>query len=128
MRVKVIAFGNDTESFIEKRINDGVNVIYSDDNNRGKTLVMQGLMYSIGNEPIFPHGFKYKDQYFYSKIELNGDIVFEDELDSGEMQKQIYIASSRALYKNEDDTIKYLEVVPEITNHPDYDRALDAAK
>ncbi|MCO7222729.1 hypothetical protein [Pleionea sp. CnH1-48] len=75
MRVKVIAFGNDTESFIENRINDGVNVIYSDDNNRGKTLVMQGLMYSLGNEQIFPHGFKYKDQYFYSKIELNGELI-----------------------------------------------------
>lgn len=71
MKVKKIAFGNEGASFIEGRLDDGVNVIFSDDNNRGKTLVMQGLMYSLGYESIFPSGFQYKDQYFYSNIFLS---------------------------------------------------------
>jgi hypothetical protein len=72
MLVKKIAFGDETEAFIESRLTDGLNVIYSDDNNRGKTLVMQGFMYSIGYESIFPSSFKYKEKYFYSEIEVNG--------------------------------------------------------
>jgi hypothetical protein len=73
MLVKKIAFGDETEAFIENRLTDGLNVIYSDDNNRGKTLVMQGLMYSLGYESIFPSSFKYKEKYFYSELEVNGD-------------------------------------------------------
>jgi len=71
MLIKKIAFGDKTEAFIESRLTDGLNVIYSDDNNRGKTLVMQGMMYSLGYEAIFPSSFNYKDKYFYSEIEIN---------------------------------------------------------
>lgn len=74
MRIKKIAFGDDSEAFIEERLTDGVNVIFSDDNNRGKTLVMQGLMYSLGYESIFPSSFHYKNKYFYSEIEVDGEI------------------------------------------------------
>lgn len=70
MLVKKIAFGDKSEAFIEERLTDGLNVIYSDDNNRGKTLVIQGLMYSLGYESIFPSSFNYKDKYFYSEIEV----------------------------------------------------------
>ena len=70
MLVKKIAFGDKSEAFIEERLTDGLNVIYSDDNNRGKTLVIQGLMYSLGYESIFPSSFNYKDKYFYSEIEI----------------------------------------------------------
>ncbi len=70
MLIKKIAFGDDEEAFIEGRLTDGLNVIYSDDNNRGKTLVMQGLMYSLGYESIFPSSFDYKNKYFYSEIEI----------------------------------------------------------
>ena len=73
MKIRRIAFGNKVESFVEDRISDEVNVIFSDDNNRGKTLVMQGLMYSLGYESIFPSSFNFRDQYFYSKIERNGE-------------------------------------------------------
>ena len=38
MIVKKIALGNKEEAYIENRLTDGVNIIYSDDNNRGKTL------------------------------------------------------------------------------------------
>jgi len=65
MKVKKIAFGNSQEAFIEDRLKDHLNVIYSDDNNKGKTLVIQGMMYCLGNEPIFPAGFEYKKYYFY---------------------------------------------------------------
>ena len=42
-------FGNKSEAFIERRYQDGINIIFSDENNKGKTLTVQGLMYSIGN-------------------------------------------------------------------------------
>lgn len=63
-----MAFGNEYEAFIEDRFIDGVNIIYSDDNNRGKTLVMQGLMFSLGYDAIFPSSFDYKSYYFYSEV------------------------------------------------------------
>lgn len=72
MRINKIAFGDKEEAFVESRLKDGLNVIFSDDNNRGKTLVMQGLMFSIGYESIFPSSFSYKEKYFYSEIEANG--------------------------------------------------------
>lgn len=35
-------FGNSNEAFIESRFKDGVNVVYSNENNKGKTLLIQG--------------------------------------------------------------------------------------
>ncbi|WP_407332116.1 hypothetical protein [Enterovibrio sp. 27052020O] len=72
MKFKKFGMGNGKEAFFESRLNEKVNVIYSDDNNRGKTLLLQGMLYSIGNNPIFPEGFDYKDYTFYSLIEMNG--------------------------------------------------------
>jgi hypothetical protein len=72
MLIKKVAFGDPSEAFIEKRFESGVNVIFSDDNNRGKTLVMQGMMYSIGYEAIFPSSFDYRDKYFYSEVDVDG--------------------------------------------------------
>lgn len=72
MRINKIAFGDKEEAFVESRLQNGLNVIFSDDNNRGKTLVMQGLMFSLGYESIFPSSFNYKEKYFYSEIEVNG--------------------------------------------------------
>lgn len=74
MHVIKLAIGNSKEAFIENRLTPGLNVIYSDDNNRGKTLITQGLMYSIGNPSIFPNGFDYKNYYFYSKIDISGEV------------------------------------------------------
>ncbi|RUR59496.1 hypothetical protein ELS78_00070 [Aeromonas veronii] len=68
MQIRKMAFGNEYEAFIEDRFIDGVNIIYSDDNNRGKTLVMQGLMFSLGYDAIFPSSFDYKSYYFYSEV------------------------------------------------------------
>jgi hypothetical protein len=76
MKVRKIAFGNSEEAFIEDRLEDHLNIIYSDDNNKGKTLVIQGLMYCLGNEPIFPVGFEYKKYYFYVRFAV-GDNIFD---------------------------------------------------
>lgn len=65
-------FGNKSEAFIERRYKSGTNIIFSNDNNKGKTLTVQGLMYSIGNDPIFPSGFTHQEYYFYSKLNHNG--------------------------------------------------------
>jgi hypothetical protein len=70
--IKKIAFGNIQEAYIEKRLSEKVNIIFSNDNNKGKTLLIQGLLFSMGNEPIFPSGFNYLNYYFYSKINVSG--------------------------------------------------------
>lgn len=72
MKILKTACGNAQESFIEDRFTDGVNVIFSNDNNKGKTIIFQGLMYALGNDPIFPSGFDYKSCYFYTSIEHDG--------------------------------------------------------
>lgn len=75
MYVKKIAIGNTKEAFVENRLTSGFNILFSDDNNRGKTIVIQAMMYALGNEPIFPATFDYKDYYFYLEIEHNDDII-----------------------------------------------------
>ena len=76
MKIKCIALGNAEEAYIEERLTDGVNIIFSDDNNKGKTLVMQGMMYAMGNQPIFPKGFSYRKNFFYCKV-----IVKQEEIE-----------------------------------------------
>jgi hypothetical protein len=70
MKIKKVAFGNSIEAFIENRFGDNVNIIYSNDNNRGKTLLMQSLMYSIGYDSIFPSSFDSNLYFFFSEIEI----------------------------------------------------------
>ena len=76
MIIKKIAVGNYDEAFIENRFQNKTNIIFSNDNNRGKTIVMQSLAHSIGNESIFPSTFESKDYYFYSNIDFE-DLNFE---------------------------------------------------
>jgi hypothetical protein len=73
VKIKKIAFGNKSEAFIEDRFINAVNIIFSKSNNKGKTLLIQGLLFSIGNEPIFPSGFDFKEHYFYSKISIDSN-------------------------------------------------------
>lgn len=75
MIIKSIALGNVKEAYVEEKLTDGVNIIFSDDNNKGKTLVMQGMMYAMGNQPIFPKGFNYRLNYFYCKAEINDEEI-----------------------------------------------------
>lgn len=72
MIIKRFAFGDRTEAFVENRFGRHLNIIFSNDNNKGKTLVLQGIMYSLGNEPIFPAGFNATKYYFYTEFENNG--------------------------------------------------------
>ena len=71
MIIKKIAVGNSEESFIENSISDGFNIISSDDNNKGKTIIIQSLMYALGNEPTFPSSFFYKDYFHYVEFEVD---------------------------------------------------------
>ena len=76
MIIKKIACGSSDEAFIEDRITPNFNIIFSDDNNKGKTIVIQSALYAIGNEPIFPSSFEYRDYYHYVEIELdNGKVL-----------------------------------------------------
>ncbi len=75
MIIKKVAIGNKEESFIENSFNRGINIISSDDNNKGKTILIQSMMYSLGNEPTFPNTFDYKKYYHYIEFELN-DITY----------------------------------------------------
>jgi len=77
MKIKKVGFGDGNEAFIESRFKENVNIIFSEGNNKGKTLLIQGLMYSMGNEPIFPSGFNFKDYHFYSLVQIkNKDYEF----------------------------------------------------
>ena len=74
IKIKTIAIGNNEEAFIEDNFKDGINIIYSNKNNRGKSILIQSIMYAIGNEPVFPtkpKAFYYKNYYFYLDIEIN---------------------------------------------------------
>ena len=61
----------DSEAFVEDGFTDGLYIISSDDNNKGKTIAMQSMMYAIGNEPTFPTTFDYKKYYYYIEFEEN---------------------------------------------------------
>ncbi len=71
MKIVRVGFGNKQEAFIESNLKDGVNVIYSDDNNKGKTLLMQTILFAMGNEAIFPSGFPVNKYYFYTEAYIN---------------------------------------------------------
>lgn len=71
MIIKRIAIGNREEGYIEERFDKGFNIIVSDDNNKGKTIVVQGILYALGNEPAFPVSFNYDDYYYMLLFEEN---------------------------------------------------------
>ena len=65
MKIKRTAVGNRNEAFVENGYTDSLNIISSDDNNKGKTIAIQSMMYALGNEPTFPATFDYKNYYHY---------------------------------------------------------------
>lgn len=69
MKIKSVAVGNREEAFIEKNFSDGLNIMLSDDNNKGKTIVIQSILYALGNKPIFPASFNYKNYLYYLEFE-----------------------------------------------------------
>lgn len=71
--IKAVYIGNSSESFIEDHYSDDMNVIYSLDNNRGKTIVMQGMAYTLGAMPTFPDGFPYREYMYIVDLDVNGN-------------------------------------------------------
>lgn len=73
MIIKQIAIGNEIEGFVESSFSEGFNIISSDDNNKGKTIVIQGILYALGNEPpAFPSSFDYKQYIYILQFEKSG--------------------------------------------------------
>ena len=68
-----MAVGNAEEAFVEEKFTNGLNIISSDDNNKGKTIVMQSMMYALGNEPAFPTTFNFKEYYHFVEIKEGDD-------------------------------------------------------
>lgn len=75
MIIKSIGIGNLEEAYICKEFQKGLNVIWSDDNNKGKTIVIQSIMFCLGNTPAFPTGFEYEDYYYVLVIEQNSELI-----------------------------------------------------
>lgn len=75
MLIKKVAIGNEHEAFIENRFSENVNIISSDDNNRGKTILIQGMMYALGNNPVFPSTFNYTEYYYIVEF-IHNDVTY----------------------------------------------------
>lgn len=71
MIIKRIAVGNNKEAYVENSLTNGVNIISSDDNNKGKTIIIQSMMYCLGNVPVFPASFDYKMYFYYVEFAHN---------------------------------------------------------
>ena len=63
MYIKYVAIGNKEEAFYTDSLTSGFNIISSDDNNKGKTIVIQSCLYAMGNNPAFPSSFDFKNHY-----------------------------------------------------------------
>jgi len=46
----------------------------------------------------------------------------------GVLIKELRLLARSVFIIDRDDKIKYIEVVPEITNHPDYEKAIEVVK
>ena len=76
MILKAIYITNGKEAFVYDSFDKGINLIHSDDNNKGKTIVTQGIMYALGNVPNFPKGFENFENYFFIVTIENNDKEF----------------------------------------------------
>lgn len=47
MIIHKVALGNNEEAFIEDTFSDGLNILLSDDNNKGKTIITQSMLLVI---------------------------------------------------------------------------------
>ena len=75
MIVRAIYVGNKEEAYVNDRFQEGLNVISSDDNNKGKTIVIQSIMYCLGNVPGFPASFPVDKYYYILHIEVDDRLV-----------------------------------------------------
>ncbi len=75
MQIRKVIVGNKEDAFIENRFSEGINIISSDDNNKGKTIIIQSMMYAMGNDPIFPSSFPFQEYYHIVELEINGENI-----------------------------------------------------
>ena len=75
IRVKTVYIGNESESYIQDGFTDGLNIITSEDNHVGKTIVMQSIMFALGADAMFPSSFKYKQYLFIVDLEIDGQEI-----------------------------------------------------
>ncbi|RJE47196.1 MULTISPECIES: hypothetical protein [unclassified Dehalobacter] len=75
MIVRAIFIGNTDEAYAFENFNSGLNIIFSDDNNKGKTIVIQSIMYCLGNIPAFPTSFAYEKYFHILYVEHNEELV-----------------------------------------------------
>lgn len=75
MIIKAIFIGNSEEAYINEEFQNGLNIVSSDDNNKGKTIVIQAIMYCLGNIPVFPASFDYENYYYILHIENHKKLV-----------------------------------------------------
>lgn len=73
INVKSVYIGNETESYIQDGFtSEGVNIISSDENHVGKTIVMQAIMYAMGADAQFPASFRSKLYVFIVDLDVDG--------------------------------------------------------
>ena len=75
IKVEAVYIGDQTSSFVQKGFSDGVNIINSDDNHVGKTIVMQSMMYVLGYDAMFPKSFDSKQYYFIVDLKIDGQPI-----------------------------------------------------
>lgn len=73
--IKAVYIGNGEESFIESGFSSGINVVFSADNNVGKTIVMQGIMFALGATPSFPDSFQYREYIYIVDLDVDGETI-----------------------------------------------------
>lgn len=104
MRILKVAVGNSNEAFIENNFSSGLNIISSDDNNKGKTIIIQSMMYALGNEPTFPTSFEYQKYYYYVEFEEAQKVFQICRSGDGFILKQ---ASSILIFDNVSELKRY---------------------
>ena len=75
INVRALYLGNEAEAYILDDFIDGINIINSDDNHVGKTIVMQSIMFAMGSEAMFPHNFKPKEYVFIIDLDVDGEAI-----------------------------------------------------
>lgn len=75
MIVRAIFIGNADEAYAFEDFQSGLNIIFSDDNNKGKTIVIQSIMYCLGNIPAFPASFSHEDYFHILYVEHEEELI-----------------------------------------------------
>lgn len=75
MIINEVAIGNEKCAYVEKRFLPNVNVLYSNDNNKGKTILLQSISYALGASDVFPDGININDYYVYVSCTINKKLI-----------------------------------------------------